>query len=220
MEEDAVQREGYAQQKSLSPTALTVTIAIHAAGLAALLLIRGDYIPALPKTFEPIFIPVPPPPPPPNDPPKPHAKNGPKIDTPKPVIGDTKTNPVGAIIIPPDPFPTGSASGGDAIQPAKIDPPLPVIVDPAPDPRYLRDFQPPYPPAMQRMAIEGKVVVRVLVGLDGRVKSAEIISSDDPAFSSATLRQALARWRFRAGTRDGVAVESWKTLTVRFEMKG
>ncbi|OHT17736.1 Gram-negative bacterial tonB protein [Sphingomonas haloaromaticamans] len=72
---------------------------------------------------------------------------------------------------------------------------------------------------MARQEIEGVVVVRVLIGADGRVKAVEQVSTTDPAFFEATKRQALRAWRFRPATRDGVAVESWRTMRVKFEMQ-
>lgn len=58
----------------------------------------------------------------------------------------------------------------------------------------------------------------MLIGTDGRVKQVERVSAASEAFWQATERQALSRWRFRPALRDGVAVESWRTMTVRFEM--
>ncbi|MBA2920969.1 TonB family protein [Sphingomonas sp. MAH-20] len=71
-----------------------------------------------------------------------------------------------------------------------------------------------------RTGVEGITVVKVLIGTDGRVKQVAIVSTDDPLFADATERQALRRWRFRPATRDGIAVESWKQMTVRFELRG
>ena len=108
-------------------------------------------------------------------------------------------------------------------------PGLPEIVDPpAPPPklvlaqldqRYAGAFQPDYPAREQRAGIEGVAVVRVLIGVDGRVKAVELVSADDPAFFEATKRRALTRWRFKAATRGGVPEESWKEMRVRFEIK-
>jgi len=60
------------------------------------------------------------------------------------------------------------------------------------------------------------VVVRVLVGTDGRVKAIERVSATSDAFFAATRRQALSQWRFRPATRDGVGVESWYRMSVTF----
>jgi periplasmic protein TonB len=63
------------------------------------------------------------------------------------------------------------------------------------------------------------VVVRVLIGVDGRVKQVERVSADSDGFFEATQRQALARWRFKPATRGGVPVESWKQMNVHFVME-
>jgi protein TonB len=97
--------------------------------------------------------------------------------------------------------------------------PAPVLTGAAPDPRFAGDFQPSYPPQLLRTGIEGKTVVKVLIGTDGRVKQVAIVSTDDPLVADATERQALRRGRFKPATRDGVAVESWKQMTVRFELR-
>ena len=111
-------------------------------------------------------------------------------------------------------------TGGDplTILPQPTPTPTPVLTGATMDPRYARDFQPPYPPAEERAGREGLVAVRVLVGSDGRVRRIERVAAASDAFWAATERQALARWRFRPATRDGVAIEAWRELTVRFVM--
>lgn len=104
-----------------------------------------------------------------------------------------------------------------------------VVADPpAPPPRlvlaqldqtYLAGFQPDYPAREQREGIEGVVRVRVLIGADGRVKAVTLVNSDSPGFFEATKRRALAKWRFKPATRGGVAEESWKEMSVRFEIR-
>lgn len=121
--------------------------------------------------------------------------------------------------LPPYVPPAGSGSG-----PAVADPPLPP--KPAPfvvaqvDPRFAGSFQPDYPASEQRREIEGIVRVRVLIGTDGRVKAVELVSTDSQGFFEATKRRALAKWRFKPATRGGVAEESWKEMTVRFQIRG
>jgi protein TonB len=80
------------------------------------------------------------------------------------------------------------------------------------------DLQPPYPTAEQRLEREGRVVIRVTIGTDGRVKAAQKVSATSDAFYTATERHARARWRFRPATVDGQAVETTKTLTVVFRL--
>src|SRR3546814_8325723 len=61
-------------------------------------------------------------------------------------------------------------------------------------------LQPPYPASERRMNREGTVTIRLLIGADGRVKSAEKVRATSEAFCSVTERHALSRWRFRPAT--------------------
>ncbi|WP_233503370.1 energy transducer TonB [Sphingomonas psychrotolerans] len=138
---------------------------------------------------------------------------------PKPII----LTPTGPIIdgtdkiYPPQPplppAPTGEPNVGEP--PA----PLPPLMAAAQDPRFIKDFQPAYPASELRAQRDGAVKIRVLIGVDGRVKAAESVTATSDAFFEATRRQALSKWRFKPATRGGVPQESWKTLSVRFEIK-
>jgi periplasmic protein TonB len=113
---------------------------------------------------------------------------------------------------------TGTA--GDFVEP-KADPipiPTPFIKAARIDPRYAGALQPEYPPSMIRAEQSGNVTVRVKIGTDGRVKDVQIISSASNEFAEATKRQALRKWRFVPATRDGQPEESWREMTVKFEM--
>lgn len=86
------------------------------------------------------------------------------------------------------------------------------------NPRYVGALQPTYPPGMIREEREGVIIVRVLIGTDGRVKAVEAIKANETAFLDATRKQALSKWRFLPATRDGAPIESWREMTVRFEL--
>jgi periplasmic protein TonB len=64
------------------------------------------------------------------------------------------------------------------------------------------------------------VTLRVLVGVDGRVVRAEQVTATSEEFWRVTLQHALARWRFKPATRDGIPYEAWRTMTVRFTLQG
>jgi periplasmic protein TonB len=85
-------------------------------------------------------------------------------------------------------------------------------------PKYRDALQPEYPPGLIRQEIEGSVTLRVLVGTDGRVKAIEPLRFDDAELLKATQAHALRKWRFLPATRDGAPVESWREMTVRFEI--
>jgi protein TonB len=115
----------------------------------------------------------------------------------------------------PDP---GPVDPGVPARPADP-PPLPNLVLADVDPRFAGSFQPDYPAREQRGGIEGAAKVRVLIGADGRVRAVELVSTDSPGFFEETKRRALAKWRFKPATRGGIPEESWKVMTVRFEIK-
>jgi protein TonB len=162
-------------------------------------------------------------------PPEPEAdklKDPPKLPpifVPKPLV-ETPT--------PPKPGPTVTETetgtmilnggGGDDDGTATIrqlaELPKPIFKGALRDPKFARDFQPDYPVGKLRLEIEGSVTVRVLVGTDGRVRQVQIVQASDSDFARATEKQALTSWRFKPATRDGVPVEDWQTLTVRFDI--
>jgi len=118
-------------------------------------------------------------------------------------------------LMPTLPAPSATGTGS----PVTVATPLPVLVNASVDPRYRADFQPDYPAFERNQGRDGIVVVRVLVGANGRVAAVEQVSATSDAFFDATKRRALSKWRFRPATRDGVAVESWREMTVRFNME-
>lgn len=144
--------------------------------------------------------------------------------TPEPLV-PAPAEPDRAPIAQPDPGPIdmGGSGGGTAegtgaapVDPPK--PPPPVLTRADVDPRYARDFQPIYPAAEQRAGSEGVVSLRVLIGVDGRVRQVERLASPSDAFWRVTEQRALSKWRFTPATRDGIPYESWKTMTVRFRI--
>lgn len=215
--------QGFLNQRQRHPVAMTAAISINLAAVVALMLAKSDWVAPVPSVIWARHIPLPQPKPDevkrPEQKKQPATKTTPytpdrevETDTSKPETGVSGTN-----VFPP----TGDTGDG-AAQEAKPEPqpkPLPVLTDAVPLPRAAGEFQPPYPPQLLRTNVEGKAVVRVLIGTDGRVKQVAIISADDPLFADATERQALRKWRFKPATRDGQAVETWKQMTVRFEIR-
>jgi periplasmic protein TonB len=196
---------------------------INGTAIAALLLApaavveireRG-VIKAIPPSVE---VPLPPPPPPEQK----------QVDDPLPTdtIIDRVVPPL-PLPQPRDPGPAIDSVGNSGPltlalpkpQPLPIpEPRVPVFVAPKPDQRYASRFQPDYPGREIRAGREGAVTIRVLVGTDGRVRRTERVDATSDAFWQATEKQALSAWRFTPATRDGVPVEEWFTLTVRFRL--
>lgn len=218
-----MQADGFLSRQERHPFALGAAIGLNLVAVAAVLLAKGEAIPLPPKVIQLIPIAPEPDPPPPErvDPPKARSATLPQkaaedapIDVLKPIIATDGGTPI--VVASRDPLPTGDFEPYEP--PARADP-MPVLTDAAPDPRFASLFQPPYPPQLERLDIEGKVVVKVLIGTDGRVRDVETVYADDDGFAAVTERQARAKWRFKPATRDGVPVETWKQLTVRFQIR-
>lgn len=213
-------------ERAFNPGSLGVALCVNATLVGALFFAAPVLDPFKPKADDPPIrtYNVPKPKPVPIDPRKADApRPEPRLRTPPPPIPIPSTDQ--GVTVDPQPYvppadPGASVGGGTGtvvVDPPKPSPPL--IVAPGIDPRYAAAFQPGYPPEERRAEREGRVVVRVLIGTDGRVRQVERVSATTDAFYRVTLNQALAKWRFTPGTRDGVPVESWKTMALTFVLE-
>jgi protein TonB len=216
---------GYGQRRQVSPGGVIFALAINSAILGGLVLFAN---PTFKKTIEthlkiiPIAAdPLPPPPPPP--PPKPQPQQKHLAPAPPQQIDSSKSVIVTKIADPtPVPLPTftptpidGTGSGGGAVAlPTK--PAAPVLTTPTIDPRYANLFQPIFPPDEQRAGHNGRVVVHVLVGVDGRVKDISRVSATSDSFFEVTRKRALEKWRFKPALQDGIPVAAWRDVAVSF----
>jgi protein TonB len=221
---------GFFDQKRSSPTSLIVIVAAHAAAITALAFSKVEVSdPFKPGPIKLIQItPEKDPPPIPPEPIKTRVepKHRSVVDTPKREVVTTKdTTPVFASDDTLKPLWSDTAVG--TIDIPKVQPLPPPPPQPVPDPVRTEarlkpgiELLPPYPAAEERAQAEGSVTVRLLIGTDGRVKVAERVRAESEAFWRATERHALRAWRFTPATVDGKPVESRKTMTVHFELRG
>ena len=216
----ALPRNSYGSNHGRHPVAALLAVGLPAALVAAVALspMVIDTVPkADPMVGTLIKLPPPPPPPEPTPDAKPTPRTASATDTVKPVF-ETMPSFENRVVEGPVVIDLGPVDPGPPARPVDP-PPAPKLVFAELDPRYAGAFQPDYPASEQRREIEGVAKVRVLIGTDGRVKAVELVSTDSPGFFAETKRRALARWRFKPATRGGVAEESWKTMTVRFEIR-
>lgn len=212
---------GFLAQKSASPTRLALVAVGHAAVLAAVMLAAGPQFTRLirpPTKIE--FLPQPKAPDP--DPQTRQQEEQPTVIRRQIVIPDRPDDPPP---LPPVGSQTGTQSSGTGTgtpviaDPPPDPPPVPIRRDAQVDPRFASALQPQYPLAEQRAGRTGTVVIRVTIGLDGRVRGTERVSATSDAFWAAAERQALTRWRFRPATVDGRPVESSKVMTIHFRIE-
>lgn len=69
-------------------------------------------------------------------------------------------------------------------------------------PRVASTAAPYYPPALRDAGIGGRVVVRGVVGIDGRVESAEIVRSSGNSTLDNNALSAFYKWRFSPAKND------------------
>jgi protein TonB len=128
---------------------------------------------------------------------KPRTEQAPQENTAQPSRGQPDGN---AAVSSPS---SAGSSGSDGVE-------LPQVVNnPSPD----------YPAEALAAGKEGRVVLRVKVGADGRVQSASVQRSSGHAEFDQAALAAVRRWQFRPATRAGVSIAKEIAVPVRFEIR-
>lgn len=83
----------------------------------------------------------------------------------------------------------------------------------------LRTSQPVYPHAALLRGIGGVVQLRIRVDIHGRAAEVQVQgSSGHRMLDDAAVRAVRRGWRFQPATVNGVAVERWGTVDIRFRI--
>jgi periplasmic protein TonB len=214
----AANRPIVAERRS-APNAMLAIIALHVAGVAALMSAKMD----LPGRImnDPIVIDLVNAPKPPPEQPVETAEPQPRHST--------ITRPAAQV-----PLPTGEAevaastphlpSFEDVVGP-KIDPPR---ADPTPAPVRIgprlatpaSELRPAYPRSKLASGEEAVLRLRLTIDERGRVVAVEPAGPADPTFLEAARRHLLARWRYRPASEGGRPVASSAVITLRFQLDG
>ncbi len=205
------------------PNAMLVIIAIHVAGIAAVMSAKMDLAPIIPRPPIDIFdVPKPKDPPPPTPPappvPQPTGSTLTKVEafTPLPVRDDSN-GPT-----PSTGFNTGTLGGGNAVIIPEITPlpkPYPVKLG-AQLLTSGEELKPPYPSSKLITEEEASLTLRLTIDERGRVVAVEPVGKADPVFLAAARRHLLARWRYKPASEDGRAIASTAVITLRFQLDG
>ena len=97
------------------------------------------------------------------------------------------------------------------IPPSKID-------LPSSDAAYLNNPKPPYPALSRRLGEQGKVVIRVLIGADGKAQQAQVHSSSGFDRLDQAGLQTVLKWQFEPGKRGGAPEAMWFNVPLIFKM--
>ena len=79
--------------------------------------------------------------------------------------------------------------------------------------------KPDYPSASRRMEEEGTVTLKFLIGVDGKVRQADIEKSSGFARLDEAARNALSKCQFRPGTVDGKPEQSWANIKYTWRLE-
>lgn len=85
-------------------------------------------------------------------------------------------------------------------------------------PRPTSQPMPKYPRALQRKKISGSVQMRFVVDENGRVRDIEVLDASHKEFADAAV-DALERWKFEPGTKNGNKVRTRTQITLPFNIK-
>jgi TonB family protein len=84
-------------------------------------------------------------------------------------------------------------------------------------PSLLSKVEPQYTEEARATKIQGTTVVGVDIGPDGIARNFEILRSLEPGLDTKAI-EAIQRWRFKPGTKDGAPVTVRATIEVNFRL--
>ena len=209
-----------AAKRGPAPHAMLAIIAIHVAGIAALMSAKMDLPTKFASTPTIIDMIREDDPPPPQDPvdSRPQWPLEPSISLPMPLVPSPPialdpaeaqpTLPFDKIIRLPDPGPRADPTPTPA--PVKVGPRLATPGS---------ELRPPYP--RSKLASGEEAVLRLNLTIDerGRVIAVDPIGRADGTFLEAARRHLIAHWRYKPATEDGRAVGTTMAVTLRFQLE-
>ncbi len=85
-------------------------------------------------------------------------------------------------------------------------------------PELVHRVQPRYPEAARIPRLSGRVILKAVIGLDGKVEGVEVLSTTHPVFEEAAVA-AVTQWRYSPARYHGLPVAVFFTVTVNFVMR-
>ena len=163
--------------------------------------------------------------------PQPPVQPPPKPVPRQPVVRQQAPRPVAK----PDPLPAPNAPMGvaeavpapvtetpptPAAPPAPPSPPAPPRIElPSSNAGYLNNPKPTYPAISRRLGEQGKVVLRVFIDAEGSPQQIEIRQSSGYERLDQQALDAVRRWRFVPGKRNGVPEAMWNIVPINFVLE-
>jgi len=185
-------------------------------------------VPPAPKPAPPpMEPPAPPPPPLPEPPPRKPAKPPRPVAQPAPQPAPQAAPPL-ALQAPAQPVAepvvaTAAQPGTGAPAPVPAAPapatPAPAAAGPPSSEAQCGNQKPPYPPLSLRQGETGEVLLSVLIGADGKVQEARLLTSSGYSRLDDAALKAVHAWRCQPVMHDGAPQTAWRNRTVVFELR-
>lgn len=83
----------------------------------------------------------------------------------------------------------------------------------------MRTPAPPYPDGVAKQGVSGQVLLKILVGTDGKPKDVQVEKADPAGVFDAASIQAAKQWTFIPKQQDGKPVEGWIRVPIYFDAK-
>jgi TonB family protein len=115
---------------------------------------------------------------------------------------------------PPPDIPAPADTDGRTAGVPSFQASIPDVVTP---PIRTRMVSPDYPSVARAADLEGDVVLRAIVGPDGKVRDVEVLQAVHPVLDEAA-RKAVLRYEYRPGRRNGIAESAVVRITVSFRL--
>jgi len=133
-----------------------------------------------------------------------------KVPEPPPVVAVTAAvSPITLPAVEPPPAPVAQAA---------VAPEPPPIILPRFNADYLQNPAPAYPPLARRMHEQGKVLIRVLVSVDGMPEKIELkASSGYPRLDQSAL-ETIRNWKFVPARQGDQKVTAWVIVPITFTL--
>jgi len=84
-------------------------------------------------------------------------------------------------------------------------------------PTLIGPVRPKHPATLLKQGVEGSVVLLFVVNEEGRVVDPRVENSSRPEFEKPAL-DAVRRWKFKPGTREGAAVSAYVRQRIQFNI--
>ena len=146
------------------------------------------------------------------DTPPPRDEAGPAAPAPAPVS-------IASVALPPAPSASPAPAPAPEPEPARVAALAPQIKTVTSGVQYLKPPEPVYPVVSRRLGEQGRVILRVLVGLAGEPERVEVLQSSGFPKLDGAAREATRQSRFRPYIEDGKATPVWALIPIHFALE-